>query len=138
MKTCVIDASVVAAAFFREEYADQAAALLVAGAELLAPELIYAELASVAWKRFLRHQITRDEALALRADMQAVPLKIISIHELIRPALELALTSARSVYDCLYLALAIENQCVLWTADQRLVNALAKSPVRKHLRWIGA
>lgn len=137
MKTWVIDASVVAAAFFREPYAEQASALLLSEAKLLAPELIYAELASVAWKRHIRKEITAPEAMALLADMQKIPLRITPISALIKPALDLALASQRSVYDCLYLTLALQTQSIMYTADQRLVNALSKSPVRKYIRWIG-
>jgi len=137
MKTAVIDASIIAAVFFQEEHAAKAEKVLTSGAELLAPDLIFAELASVAWKRHARDEITHDDALALLTDMQRIPLNVTSIRSLVAPALTLALSTERTIYDCLYVTLAMQNQCAMWTADRRLVNALAKSPVRKHVRWIG-
>jgi len=137
MKTCVVDASVIAAAFFGENYAAQAARLLASRNELCAPELIYAELASVAWKRTRRKEIDASEAAALFADMRALPLSITPVHHLIDSSLQLALTCDRSVHDCLYLALAVQKRAVMWTADEQLVNALAKTPLSKHVSWIG-
>ena len=46
MKTCVIDASVVAAAFFQEEHAGAARTLLAGKHQLHAPDLIHAEVAN--------------------------------------------------------------------------------------------
>jgi predicted nucleic acid-binding protein len=52
-------------------------------------------------------------------------------------ALDLAIRFDRSVYDCLYLALAVRTKSVMVTADHRLANALAGGPLGKHVAWIG-
>jgi predicted nucleic acid-binding protein len=138
MKTCVLDASVVAAAFFQEDHADRAHELLVGKHVLQAPDLIYAELANVFWKRHNRGEIDADEAGRLLADLHSLPLRITPCGELVDVALELALRTARSVYDCLYLALAVKTRSVLVSADKRLVNALAGTPLASHVAWIGS
>ena len=46
--------------------------------------------------------------------------------ELLTDAYTLALRYERSVYDSLYLALSIGEQCQLVTADERLYNAISK------------
>jgi predicted nucleic acid-binding protein len=137
MKACVLDASVVAVAFFQEDHADRASRLLAGGGALHAPDLIYAELANVIWKRHGRGEIDSDEAGRLLADLRSLPLEITPCGDLVEAALELALRSGRSVYDCLYLALAIKNRSVMVSADKRLVNALAGTPLEKHIAWIG-
>jgi predicted nucleic acid-binding protein len=43
----------------------------------------------------------------------------------------------RTVYDCLYLALAVKTKSVMITGDKRLVSALADGPLAKHVVWIG-
>jgi predicted nucleic acid-binding protein len=57
-----------------------------------------------------------------------------------RPA-EIAAAYGRTVYDALYVALAVARDCVLVTADERLVAALARSPFARHVsalsRWPG-
>jgi len=137
MKPCVVDASVVAAAFFQEDFADQARALLLSGREMLAPDLACAELANVIWKRFTRGEIDQDEAGKLLADFLRLGLDITPSGDLAEPALQLALATGRTVYDCLYLALAVRTDTALFTADKRLVNALADTPLAKHIAWIG-
>jgi predicted nucleic acid-binding protein len=50
-------------------------------------------------------------------------------------ALAIAMTHGRTVYDSLYLALAVDSGADLVTADEKLVSALAKQfPVK----WLGA
>ena len=50
---------------------------------------------------------------------------------------EIALGTGRSVYDRVYLALAIALDCRLVTADERLVNAFADGPLGRHVLWVG-
>jgi predicted nucleic acid-binding protein len=138
MTGCVLDASVVAAALFREDHADVARDLLVGNHDLLAPDLIHAELANVIWKRSRVGEINRDEARDLLADILALPMQIIPAAPLIDAALALAMRSDRTAYDCLYLAAAIAHDAPLFTADRRFVNALAATPLATHIRWIGA
>ncbi|MBT3202156.1 MAG: type II toxin-antitoxin system VapC family toxin [Phycisphaerales bacterium] len=137
MKICVVDASVIAAAFFQEQFADNAVALLSSGRPLHAPDLMISEVASVIWKRHRRNEIDHADALGLLADFRTLPISIASSGELIESALELALRTDRTVYDCLYLALAIKTKSAMVTADKRLVNALGGSPLEKHIAWIG-
>ena len=137
MKVCVIDASVIAAAFFQEQFAEVAAALLASDRPLQVPDLVIAEVANVIWKRQRRNEIDDTEAVGLLADFRTLPLRITSSSELIEPALELALRTGRTVYDCLYLALAVKTKSIMVSADKRLVNALVGTPLEKHIVWIG-
>jgi predicted nucleic acid-binding protein len=137
MNRCVVDASVVAAAFFREEHAETARRLLLSDVELYAPDLIYAELASVVWKRRRRGELAEEEAIQLLADMLTLPLVVAPSRELADGALQAALRTGRTVYDCLYLALGAKLQTVMVTADRRLANALSSGPLEKHIAWIG-
>ena len=53
---------------------------------------------------------------------------------LLPEAIRLALRHDRTVYDCLYLALAMAHDCLLITADAHFVNALAASPLADRVR----
>ena len=138
MTACVIDASTVAAALFEEDHADRARWLLRCGQPLQAPDLIFVELASVIWKRHRRGEIDIDGAHYVLAGTLRLPLRTTLCTDLVAPALELALSTGRSVYDCLYVALAMRSEAPVITADKRLVNALANTPLARHVKWIGA
>jgi len=137
MKNCIVDASVVAGAFFREDTSPMAQTLLTSGCELHAPDLIYAEVANVIWKRHARNEIDETESLALLSDILILPVQITPSRQLVEPALKLALRTNRTVYDCLYLALAVQTKSTMVTGDKRFVNALIDTPLEKYVSWIG-
>ncbi len=137
MRALVIDASVVAAAFFPEEHTEAARSLLLSPNRLHAPDLIHAEVASVIWKRHRRGEIDAGEAADLLADVLALPLEITPSEQLVSDALALAIRSDRTVYDCLYLALAVQRKAVMISGDQRLVNALSAGPLKKYIAGLG-
>jgi len=138
MKPCVVDASVVAAAFFQESGVEAARTILAGGGELYAPDLILAEVGNVVWKRHGRGEIDEAEARALLGDCLRLPLALTPSGSLVASALELAMRTKRTVYDCLYLVLAVRTKTVLVSADKRFVNALAGGPFEKHIAWLGA
>lgn len=133
-----MDASVIAAALFDETHADRARALLTRGSELFVLDLLHAELGNVIWKRFSRREIDATEATDLLADVLRLPLIVLPSMELIASALQIALRTRRTVYDCLYLAAALHQKAVLVTVDKRLVNALASTPLANHIRHLSA
>lgn len=133
----VIDASVIAAAFFREEFEPLASDVLTSGDCLLAPEIIVAEVGNVIGKRFRKGEINAEDADGLLADFFLIPLRITSIEELIRPALPIACENDQTVYDSLYVALAMKHSTTMITADNRFVNALAGGPYEKYVLWLG-
>ena len=137
MKPCVLDASVIAAVFFQEPGAEKVRALLTSGRDMHAPDLVYAELANVICKRFGRGEVDRDDAGLMLSKFLSLPLKVTPCDELVEPSLQLALATGRTVYDCLYLALAVRLDSVLFTADKKLVNALAETPLVKHVEFVG-
>ncbi|OHB80297.1 MAG: hypothetical protein A2W31_14315 [Planctomycetes bacterium RBG_16_64_10] len=133
MKSCVVDASAICSAFFQEDHAVAAQRLLTSDRSLHAPDLVIAEVANVIWKRVARDEIDAAEATALLADFRQLPLLITPSDALIESALVIALETGRTIYDCLYLALAIDRGCRLVTVDKHLINALADTPLGKHV-----
>ncbi len=137
MSRVVVDASVVAAAFFQEEHAEPAGQLLASDRELHVPDLLYAEMGNVIWKRCRRGEINADEAAHLAADLLRLSFRVTPSSELLDPALRLAIETGCTVYDCLYLALAITCEATVVSNDLRLVNALAPGPAGKYIVPIG-
>ena len=142
MKRYVLDASVAAKWFLPakdETLVEEALRLLdayVAGeVQFFVPDLFFAEFANILWKaeRLGRcDTATSDAALAqiINRSLPSVPSATLLGH-----AARLARAYRRPVYDSLYLALAVEIDATLLTADEKLVNSLrARLPVL----WLGA
>jgi predicted nucleic acid-binding protein len=51
-------------------------------------------------------------------------LSLTATADLLQRAYEVAVTYKRSVYDAMYVALSVQEQCPLVTADEKLVNAV--------------
>jgi predicted nucleic acid-binding protein len=101
----------------------------------IVPDVFWAEVGNVLWKGV--RQRRWPQALAERAasDMRKRNFFTVSSLELLAEALRIALANDRSVYDCLYVALAIQFKTEMITADERLANALA---ARLPVKWLGA
>jgi predicted nucleic acid-binding protein len=127
MKTVVVDASVAVKWFLPEEGSEQAEMLLGGKFRLIAPDLLWTEVANVLWKIARRGSITADEAQQMLRDASAMPVEIIESLPLLPEALRVATAADRSVYDSLYIALAAREKARMVTADQKLVTALAKT-----------
>ncbi len=136
MSRLVIDASVAVKWFLPESHGEAALRLLDPDHELLAPDLIWAEVTNVLWKRRRRGEIAPATARGILADFRRFPLRIAPAGPMIEQAFAIADQLARSVYDCLYLALARRAQGRLVTADRRLYAAAAGSPLAASLLWV--
>jgi predicted nucleic acid-binding protein len=136
MTRYVVDASVVAKWFIPEVHSDAALRILEDAADLLAPDLLVAELGNVLWKKVRLGELRALEGREILAAFEAAPLRIHPSSPLLELAFEIAITTRRSVYDCLYVALAASNDCRMITADRRLYRALRESPLASHLQWV--
>jgi len=138
----VVDASVAVKWFLPESgeaYAAEALALLDKYDEkevgIVVPDLFYVEIASAIWKAVRVGRVSRgfgDQALSLLTQREFITVPSM---KLLDNAFQIATTHGRTVYDSLYVALAVQTNSQLITADERLANALAAYfPVK----WLGA
>ena len=141
MTTFVMDASVAVkwAIPAREPLAGESVRLLDryidAEIDFVVPDIFWAEIGSVLWKGVRRGRWSRDDAESAAADMIARDFATIPSQALLAEALKIAFAYDRSVYDSLYVALAVQLKSDLITADERLANALAS---RFPVKWLGA
>jgi len=90
---------------------------------LIAPDLLLVEFASLISKRNRRKQISMSQAReAFQLMVQCAP-RLFDMRPLVDRALDLSLKYKMSLWDCVYVALAMEYQCPFLTADQRLYRA---------------
>ena len=102
---------------------------------LVVPDLFWPEFGNVFWKAVRQGRWTSAAATAALAAMHERGLPTVPCAQLVESALALALASGRTVYDCMYVAVAIDSKAVMVTADERLANALA---ARLPVKWLGA
>jgi predicted nucleic acid-binding protein len=142
LKALVLDASVAikwAIPTAREPFTDESLRLLrsyVAGElDFIVPDVFWAEVGNVLWKGARQKRWRQEEAESVTADMRARAFSTVSSLALLPEAMKIAFAHDRVVYDCLYVALAVQSKTDLITADERLANALA---ARFPVKWLGA
>ena len=129
----VVDASVAVKWYVPEVLAAEAARVRAGPGPMRAPEFLDPEVANILWKKVRKGDITRAQADAALAHLAAAPIPRTPDAGLVAPAFDLAVQTGRTVYDCLYLALAVRLNGRMVTADDRLVNALAGTPWAGHV-----
>ena len=119
-----------------ERYAKAARRLLRGRRELLAPDLIWAEVGNALWKRCRRGELAGDTGRQLLREFRRFPLQTRAAEEFVELAWELAERCGVTVYDRLYFALAVGQDCPFVTADRQLYDALNGRAFSPALVWI--
>ena len=123
MNELVIDAS-IAIKWVVEEEGTTAALALRQQAKLIAPELLVAECANILWKKVLRGELSREEAVLASRLLEGAEIELLPTRSLLEVATRMSIELNHPAYDCLYLALAAKNKCQFVTADNRLLQKL--------------
>jgi predicted nucleic acid-binding protein len=89
----------------------------------------YVQDAGVAAKWFLR----RSQGGPAIDEVVGSRFPTFPTSPLIQPAIQIARAYNRAVYDCVYIALAMETNTQVITADEKLANSSAGLPVT----WLG-
>lgn len=142
MSLFIIDASVAAKWILpdRDETLVNEAAHLLARyakgqARLVVPDLFWAEFGNILWKAVRRGRCTQKAAETGITAMRNRGLPTVPSGSLLEAAFAIATAFDRTVYDSLYIALALDCQGQLVTADEKLANAVA---AHLPVKWLGS
>lgn len=135
-KTCVADASVVAKWFFTEVHEEAASRLLSSTYTLHAPDFLVLEFGSIVAKRLRRDPQQAQQIITILDAFFTIPVQLHSWSTLFDGAFQLAVETRRSLYDCLYLALAEILGGELVTADRKFYDAVQHHPSARYIRWV--
>ena len=142
MSVLVVDASVAVKWILppeREPLAREAADLLGRYSrnevQFIVPDLFWSECGNVFCKAARQGRFTAETAENAVADLMGLHFPTVPSKSLLHQALLIAIDFERTLYDALYVALAIKVQGQLVTADERLANPLAS---RLPVKWLGA
>jgi predicted nucleic acid-binding protein len=138
MSAIIVDASVGVKWFVPEVHSAEARQWRNGPDELHVPAFFFdLEIANILWKKVRRAEIARADADLIMGQLPALPLMRHREPPMLASAFELADRTQGSVYDCLYLALAVQPGGRMVTADQRLCNSLAATPWAAYICWVG-
>jgi predicted nucleic acid-binding protein len=101
----------------------------------IVPDIFWAEVGSAFWKAIRLGRFQKASAEEAISSLAKCELPTFTIAALLERAFLIATTFDRSVYDALYVALAVQSGAELITADERLVTALA---ARFRVKWLGS
>src|ERR1041384_6859287 len=125
MSLYVVDASIAIKLYVPEVHSAQAIRFFSDGHELIVPEFMLAEVANIVWKKSaLLDELTEAQAKEVVDAVRDLPLGYYYTSGLLIEALQIALSTKRSVYDSLYLALAVKEEGQLMTDDRKLYESL--------------
>jgi predicted nucleic acid-binding protein len=101
-----------------EDYVDRKIKIFV-------PDLFWVEVGNLLWNAARRRRCTLDHATNALNRITAQKFPTIASLFILRSAFAIANAHSRTVYDCLYIALAEALEVDFVTADEKLANALA-------------
>lgn len=136
MTVFVVDSSVGMKWFVPEVHSADAQRLQDPAHELHVPTFFDVEMGNILWKKLQRGELTRDETDDIRNQLPGLPVTRHAAAPLMTAAFDIAVQTQRTVYDCLYLALAVQLGGQMVTADQRLSNAIAATSWSANICWI--
>jgi predicted nucleic acid-binding protein len=135
--TLVVDACVAIKWSVREVLHDEAIALLRGKDPLRAPDLIFLEVANVAWRKSRDKDIPHEQIRSVISIVREAIEHVRPSITLIDRALEIASTLNHPIYDCLYVACAEEANGVLVTSDAKLCRAAVGTFFEPIVRFLG-
>jgi predicted nucleic acid-binding protein len=103
--------------------------------DFLVPGIFWAEISNVLWKGSHQRRWPPATAERVASEMRSRNFPTVPSFTLVADALKIAFAYDRTVYECIYIALAAQSKAQMITADERLANSVAAYlPVK----WLGA
>ena len=122
----VVEPGVAIKWFVEEPLRPQARSLLVNGHEVVAPDILIAGVAELAWKKAVAGEIAHDQAAPIvrNIGLPAFISTFVESTKLRNRALALALQCGRPVHDCFYAACAEGLSAPLVSSDETFLQTL--------------
>ena len=137
MSVFVVDASLVVKWFVPEVHSAAARKWLAAPHDYIAPDLIFPEVGNALWKKTRRGELSPEDAQPLIDDLSTVGVEVVSMRALVSDAHMLAARAGITVYDAMYLTLAVRLETQVVTGDDRFARKLAEHPLlAAHVRSV--
>lgn len=136
MSRYVIDASFAIKWVLPEKGSDKALSILDELQRFFIPDLFLIESDSIITKKVRRKELDISDAPDLRRMVRKFPYISIPYKDISKFSFELSSTFFISHYDACYLAVTIEYNGILYTADLRMYNGLQSTPFSNYVKSI--
>ncbi len=136
MGVFIVDASVTAKWFVEEEHSEAALSVLDDKNQLHAPDFLLLEIDSIICKWICRNAVNPAEGTEVRSAFRRFPIQFHPFILSLDTAFAIANQTGQSIYDCLYIALAILIKGRMVTADRELYEAVKNGPFTKNVVWV--
>ena len=123
--TLVVDASVALKWYVTEPDSGAARAVFAGEEDVIAPELVVAEVCNASWRLLRRSEIDRTQHGRIAREIADMFSRLLPLRPLTPRAAGLAHDLDHPVYDCFYLALSEAQDAPMVTADRKLMAKLA-------------
>lgn len=133
MKIPVIDACVAIKWFLPEKNYEEAGDILSNYNRLIAPDLFQIELDSIITKKVRQRLIETEDAYRIYEEIRNIPIQVISYSLIGKLAFDLSVALPITQYDACYLAVAIEFNQKVVTADMRFVRGMRGTPFEHYV-----
>jgi predicted nucleic acid-binding protein len=104
---------------------------------LLAPDLIFAEVGNIIWKKHRMKELVRSVAEEIVDAIVSTPIEIETSQALLPLAVEMGLAYGITVHHAIYVTLAMIRENVMMTADRKLVEMIGKTDLKKTVACLG-
>ena len=136
MKRFVVDSCIGVKWYFNEVFTENARDLLDDNPKLYAPDLFLLEINNILCKRIRRKDLTIEKSEKIRDSLPKLTIVYHNSTKRLDKAFKIALSTDSSLYDCVYLALAISKKCPMITSDKRLFKNISQTPFKKYIIWV--
>jgi len=133
MNIPVIDACVAIKWFLPEEKYKEAGDILSHHNRLYAPDLLEIEMDSIITKKVRQRLLETEDAYRIYEEIRNIPIQIIPYSLISKLAFDLSAALPITQYDACYLAVAIEFNEKVVTADMRFVRGMKRTPFEQYV-----
>jgi len=123
--------------FLPETHSENALTLLKPQNRFIVPDRFWLEIANVLLSHIRRKILSKEDGTSIWRKCLRADLIYTSDMDYVDKAFQTALETGSSVYDSLFLAVALGNECHLVTADRKFYNSLQYTPYSKNIIWVG-
>ena len=138
MSDIVIDANIAAAVLIDLAYSSAAREAVAEPGRIIAPDIVVHEFANALWRLVGAGRMTENFAHQALTGLETLVSDLVAGASIAHEALRIAIELRHPVYDCFYLALALERNAILLTADRGLAAQVARTEFAGRVKLITA